>query len=199
MSIALLIDMVSIPILLRISTHRGHVLVVFLSACILYLSTHEMYFIWSHLFAESYDSNSDINAPFGKWSCKFKFHGVLQKYHKWSNTFTSSLKTLYKSWYTVLVQKWSPFTNFTCLRTVARRCIHYKLIWRHWSNKMPVRYILSNVWVILSKILSVIHHIIYGAECFQFTHFPRDDWENVYVVLLLSSNRKYKILSLVYG
>ena len=35
----------------------------------------------------------------------FKFHGVLQKYHKWSNKFTYSLKTLYNSWYTVLVQK----------------------------------------------------------------------------------------------
>ena len=63
--------MVSIPTLLRISMHRGHVLVVCLNACILYLITHEMYFIWSHLFAESYDSNSDINDPFGKWSCKF--------------------------------------------------------------------------------------------------------------------------------
>ena len=100
MSAAFLINMVSIPILLRISMYRGHVFVVFLNACILYLNAHEMYFIWSHLFAESYDSNSDINAPFGKWSCKFKFHGVLQKYHKWSNKFTYSLKTIYKSWYT---------------------------------------------------------------------------------------------------
>ena len=37
--------------------------------------------------------------------CKFKFHSVLQKYHKWSNKFTYSLKNWYKSWYTVLVQK----------------------------------------------------------------------------------------------
>ena len=112
MSAALLIDMVSIPILLRISMHRGYVLAGFLlNACILYLNTHEMYFIWSHLFAESYDSNSDINTPFGKWSCKFKFHGILQKYHKWSYKFTYSLKTLYKSWYTVLVQKYSFYNN----------------------------------------------------------------------------------------
>ena len=82
MSAALLINMVSILILLRISMHRGHVLVIFLNVYILYLNTHEMYFIWSHLFAESYASNSDISAPFGKWSCKFKFHDVLQKYHK---------------------------------------------------------------------------------------------------------------------
>ena len=38
---------------------------VFLNACILYLNIHEMYFMWSHLFAESYYSNSDINAPLG--------------------------------------------------------------------------------------------------------------------------------------
>ena len=43
LSAALLINMVSIPILLPISTHRGHVLVVFLNARILYLNTHEMY------------------------------------------------------------------------------------------------------------------------------------------------------------
>ena len=104
---ALLINMVSIPMLQRISMHRGHVLVVFLDASILYLNTHEMYFIWAHSFAESYESNSDIDAPFGKWSCKFKFHDVLQKYHNWSTKFTYTLKTLYKSWFTVLVQKCS--------------------------------------------------------------------------------------------
>ena len=130
------------PILLRISMHHGHVLVViFSNACIMYLNTHEMYLIRSHLFAESYDSNSDINAPFGKWSCKFKFHGALQKYHKWSNKFTYSLKTIYKSWHMVLVQKMFIFIttspvlmiiihNFTCLRTVARRCIQTRSNWR---------------------------------------------------------------------
>ena len=86
----------------------------------MHLNTYEMYFIWSHLFAESYDSNSDINAPFGKWSCKFKFHGVLQKY-KWSNKFTYSLKTLYKPWYKVLVQK---NVNFITTSPVLMITIH---------------------------------------------------------------------------
>ena len=35
--------------------------------------------------------------------------------------------------------------------------------------------------------------------CFPFTHFPCDDWENKHFVLLSSSNRKYELLSIVYG
>ena len=35
-------------------------------------------------------------------------------------------------------------------RGVSTRGIHHKLIWRHWTYKMPVRYILSSVWVRLS-------------------------------------------------
>ena len=31
----------------------------------------------------------------------------------------------------------------------------------------------------LKQILSVIHYTIYGAVCFQFTHLPCDDWENI--------------------
>ena len=32
----------------------------------------------------------------------------------------------------------------------------------------------------IRHILSVIHYTIRGAVCFQFTHFPCDDWENIY-------------------
>ena len=42
-----------------------------------------------------------------------------------------------------------------------------QLIWIHWTYKMPVRYILSSVWVRLS-IFSAIHYTIYGVVCFQF-------------------------------
>ena len=49
---------------------------------------------------------------------------------------------------------------------------------------MPVRYILSIVWVRLS-ISSVIHYTMCGTLCFQFTHFPRDDRDYIY---LLSSS-----------
>ena len=31
-------------------------------------------------------------------------------------------------------------------------------------------------------ILSVIHYTIWGAVCFQFAHFPCDDWENIYTL-----------------
>ena len=36
-----------------------------------------------------------------------------------------------------------------------------KLIWRHWTYKMPVRYILSSVWVRLSIFsqLSIVHYM----------------------------------------
>ena len=49
----------------------------------------------------------------------------------------------------------------------------------------------------IKHIFSVIHYKIYGAVCFQFTHFPCDDWENIHFVLLSSSNRKYELLSIV--
>ena len=31
----------------------------------------------------------------------------------------------------------------------------------------------------------------------QFTHLPCDDWQNIYFVLLSSSNRKYELLPIV--
>ena len=38
-------------------------------------------------------------------------------------------------------------------------------------------------WVCKIKhILSVIHYTICGAVCFQFTHFPCEDWENIYTL-----------------
>ena len=34
----------------------------------------------------------------------------------------------------------------------------------------------------IKHILSVIHYTICGAVCFQFTHFPCDDWDNIYTL-----------------
>ena len=34
----------------------------------------------------------------------------------------------------------------------------------------------------IKHILSIIHYTIYGAVCFQFTHFSCDDWENIYTL-----------------
>ena len=74
---------------------------------------------------------------------------------------------------------------FICLYITPSHYHHCaKLIWGHWTYKMPVRYILSSVWVKLS---------IFS----QFTHFPCDDWENIHFVLLSSSNRKDELLSIV--
>ena len=61
---------------------------------------------------------------------------------------------------------------------------------------MPVRYTLSSVSEI-KHILSVIHYTIYGAVCFQFANLPCDDWDDIYFVLLSSSNRKYELLPIV--
>ena len=49
----------------------------------------------------------------------------------------------------------------------------------------------------IKHIFSVFHYTIYGALCFQFTHFHCDDWDNIHFVLLSWSNRKYE-LSIVY-
>ena len=48
----------------------------------------------------------------------------------------------------------------------------------------------------IKHIFLVIHYTIYGAVCFQFNHFPCDDWDNINFVLLSSSNRKYELLSI---
>ena len=34
----------------------------------------------------------------------------------------------------------------------------------------------------IKHILSVIHYTICGAVCFQLTHFPCDDWDNIYTL-----------------
>ena len=49
----------------------------------------------------------------------------------------------------------------------------------------------------IKHIFSVIHYTIYGAVCFQFTHFACDDWENIHFVLLSASNRKCELSSIV--
>ena len=72
-----------------------------------------------------------------------------------------------------------------------------KLIRRHWTYKMPVRYILSSVWVRLSIFspLSIIQYV--GLHVFSL---PIPLWllrEYIYFVLLSSSNRKYELSPIV--
>ena len=76
-----------------------------------------------------------------------------------------------------------------CLYSTPSHYHYCKLIWRHWTYKMPVRYILSSVWVRLSIFsqLSIItiNYTIFGAVCFQFTHSRCDDCENIYIYIYI--------------
>ena len=49
----------------------------------------------------------------------------------------------------------------------------------------------------IETILAIIFHSIYGAVCHQLTQFACHDCENVYFILLSSSNRKYESLTIV--
>ena len=69
-----------------------------------------------------------------------------------------------------------------------------KLIWRHWTYKRPVRYILS------SKIKHVLRYPLYNMWGCMFSVYPFLLWwlrEYIYFVLLSSSNRKYELLPIV--
>ena len=73
-----------------------------------------------------------------------------------------------------------------------------KLIWRHWTHKMPVRYILSSVWVRLSIFspLSIIQYV--GLYVFSLPiSLVMIERKYIYFVLLSSSNRKFELLPIV--
>ena len=88
---------------------------------------------------------------------------------------------------------------FVCLYTTPSHYHHSANL----SEDIELIKCLSDIFVeCVSKIkhiLSVIHYIIYGAVCFQFSHLPCDDWENINFVLSSSSNRKYELLPIVEG
>ena len=46
----------------------------------------------------------------------------------------------------------------------------------------------------IKHILSIIHYIICGAVCFQFTHFSCDDWDSIYTL----SNYHHQIGNMNY-
>ena len=74
-----------------------------------------------------------------------------------------------------------------------------KLIWRHWTYKMHVRYMLSSVWVRLSIFspLSIMQYV--GLYFFSLPiSLVMIERINIYFVLLsASSNRKYELLPIV--
>ena len=71
-----------------------------------------------------------------------------------------------------------------------------KLIWRHWTYRMPVRYILSSVWVRLS-IFSQLSILRYVGLCVFSLPISLVMIARIYTVchqLLSSSNRKCEVL-----
>ena len=71
-----------------------------------------------------------------------------------------------------------------------------RLIWKHWTTKMLVRYMMPSVCLRLRQFSQLSLYSLYGAVCLQLTQFC-DDRENVYFILLSSSNRKYESLTIV--
>ena len=72
-----------------------------------------------------------------------------------------------------------------------------RLIWKHWTTKMLVRYMMSSMCLRLRQFSQLSLYSLYGAVCLQLTQFSCDDRENVYFILLSSSNRKYESLTIV--
>ena len=75
-----------------------------------------------------------------------------------------------------------------------------KLIWRHWTYKMLVRYILSSVWVRLSIFspLSIIQYVGLYVFSLPFS-LVMIEIIYIYIYFVLSSplNRKYELLPIV--
>ena len=59
-----------------------------------------------------------------------------------------------------------------------------KLIWRHWTYKMPVRYILLSLWVRLS-IFSQLSNIQYVGLCVFSLPIPLVMIERIYILCLI--------------
>ena len=68
---------------------------------------------------------------------------------------------------------------FVCLYSTPSHYHH----WANLSEDIELIKCLSDIFCQVCKIkhiLSVIQYTICGAVCFQITHFPCDDWENIY-------------------
>ena len=71
-----------------------------------------------------------------------------------------------------------------------------KLIWGHWTYIVSVRYFLSSMWVRLS-IFSQLSIIKSMGLCVFSLSISLGEMERIHFVLLLSSNRKYELISIV--
>ena len=88
---------------------------------------------------------------------------------------------------------------FVCLYITPSHYHHCaNFIWWHWTDKMPVRYNLSSVWVrlIIFSQLSIIQYV--GLCVFSLPiSFLMIERIYIYLVLLSSWNRKYELLPIV--
>ena len=101
------------------------------------------------MFVTSYSVTYCIYVP-GKPGICFHYHCAVYDVCKYSDTF----------W---LADRTRLFVQYTI--SLSSLCI----IWRHWTYKMPVRYILSSVWVRLSLFSPL--SIIYRWGC-KFSVYP---------------------------
>ena len=104
------------------------------------------------MFVTSYSVTYCIYIP-GKPGFCFHYHCAVYDECKYSHTF----------W---LADCAHLFVHYTI--SLSSLC---KLIWGHWTYKIPVRYILWSVWVRLS-IFSQLSIVQCMGLCFQFTDFP---------------------------
>ena len=130
------------------------------------------------MFVTSYSATYCLYVPGKPGSC-FHYYCAVYDECKYSDAFWLADRTRLFVQYTISLSSLCEF------------------IWRHWTYKMPVRYIFSSVWVRLS-IFSPLAIIQFVGLYVSVYPFPLR-WLREYVcfVLLSSSNRKYELLSIV--
>ena len=82
------------------------------------------------------------------------------------------------------------YSDTFCFEDRIRLFVHYtislsslcKLIWRHWTYKMPVSYILSIVWVSRGIFSQLWNNTILVFSAYPF---PCNDWDNIYTGLII--------------
>ena len=116
------------------------------------------------MFVISYSVTYCIYVP-GKPEIYFHYYCAVYDEYKYSDTF----------W---LADRTRLFVHYTI--SLSPLC---KLIWRHWTYKMPVRYILSSVWVRLS-IFSPLSIIQYVGLCLFSLPIPLVMIERIYILCL---------------
>ena len=148
---------------------------VSLFICLLQVMSH----VWTHFGLVMPFRTIDLGQHWKPGIC-FHHYCAVYKECKYSDTF----------W---LADRTRLFVQYT-ISSSSSLC---KLIWRHWTYKMPVIYFLSSVWVRLSIIspLSIIQYL--GLYVFSLP-ISVVMIESIYFVLLSSSsNRKYELLPIV--